>query len=136
MDRRHPRHFGNSHDIKLRVSTCDAIYVAYAEFRTTSSEAHMTSPLLPTTVSKRMGAALTGRSPKAFREIAGFFEPVKVDGRMPLTVIEHIRGAEVTVEDYLAACRSLEARRQRERGYKTAQRRSLELEISGDGQAV
>jgi hypothetical protein len=75
----------------------------------------MSSPLLPQTVSRRLGAALSGRSPKAFRQIAEFMGP---DKRVLLCVLEQLVGHEITVDEYLAGVRSLDRLREREREYK------------------
>jgi hypothetical protein len=69
--------------------------------------------LLPKTVSKRLGAVLTGRSRPAFRDIVRFHE--LEDGRVHLGFIERLIGQEVTVEAYLAGQRTLDRTRARER---------------------
>jgi hypothetical protein len=80
----------------------------------------MTSPLLPTFCSRRLGAILTGRSKRAFGVIAEFIEDEA--GRVPLASIEHILGEELTVELYLAGQRRLDARRTQERDRQVAKR--------------
>lgn len=79
--------------------------------------------LLPQTVSKRLAAILSGRSNKAFSVFAPYIEDE--GGRIPLAAVEHLNGAEITVEAYLAGQRRLDVRRQHEREKQIAKRAAL-----------
>jgi hypothetical protein len=91
----------------------------------------MASPLLPREIDRRLAAAISCRSLPAF--MRDLWPHVGTEGgRVPLSAQERAIGFKITPTKYLEADRQLDARREKQRGYKqNTDHRGPELEVSG-----
>jgi hypothetical protein len=107
---------------RLTPFDISTIVEAYVDFR----EARMS--LVPTTIPIRTAAALAARSEPAFRR---HVLPSVVDaaGRVSTVELGSFLGRSIDPLDYLAACKSLENRRARERGYKQGNPATQEMNL-------